>query len=271
MKNEIYDPERPDLFIKPQSRWDQLPAVNPLGEIPENLIEEVLGMDDILLEDIILDDIPIPIGQDDIIRPMEELKQEVIVAPNQPIPFVNDLTEAAGNYIRTRTQPALIIRTPPVGLIDQKLPILEEVPLPAPRRRIAHIPRQLPKVPTLRAPAVLAPRQLPPVQTPKAQPVPAPRAPRAPAVPAPRRRITRILRKLPPVPAPRAPAVPAPRQLPPVPAPRAPAVPAPRQLPPVPAPRRTIQINAHPLRKNKCRRLSKAERVLATASSKKRS
>ncbi|XP_043470557.1 SH3 domain-containing protein C23A1.17-like [Leptopilina heterotoma] len=271
MKNEIYDPERPDLFIKPQSRWDQLPAVNTLGEIPENLIEEVLEMDDILLEDIILDDIPIPIGQDDIIRPMEELKQEVIIAPNQPIPFVNDLTEAAGNYIRTRTQPALIIRTPPVGLIDQKLPILEEVPLPAPRRRIAHIPRQLP-----------------PVQTPKAQPVPAPRAPRAPAVPAPRHRITRILRKLPPVPAPRAPAVPAPRQLPPVPAPRAqpvpaqrqlPPVPAPRaqpvpaqrQLPPVPTPRRTIQINAHPLRKNKCRRLSKAERVLATASSKKRS
>ncbi|XP_043476275.1 proline-rich protein 36-like [Leptopilina heterotoma] len=213
MRNEAYDPERPDLFIRAPRRWDQPPAVENLGEIPNDLINE-------------------------------ELVQEALIVPIQPVPLVNDSNEAVGNYIRTHTRSQLIMRTPPVGLIDKPLPVLEEVPLPAPRRRIAHIPRQLPPVSAAVPAPVRAPRQLPPVSA----AVPAPRATPAPV---------RAPRQLPPVPAP--------RQLPPVsaavPAPRAtPAlVRAPRQLPPVPAPRRAIQINARPLRGNRGRRLSKLQ------------
>lgn len=56
------------------------------------------------------------------------------------------------------------MRTPPVSLIDKPLAVLEEVPFPAPRRHIAHIPRQLPPVPVpQQLPPVPAPRKLPPV------------------------------------------------------------------------------------------------------------
>ncbi|XP_051168402.1 uncharacterized protein LOC127286131 [Leptopilina boulardi] len=134
------------------------------------------------------------------------------------------------------------------------VPQVEEQAAPRVIRRIAHVPR-LPREVPVPAPRA-APRQ---PQLPREVPVPAPRAaPRQPRLP----------REV-PVPAPRA----APRQ------PRLPrevSVPAPRAAPSqprlpreVPAPRRVICIGAQPLRGTARQRLTKAMRMLATASSKK--
>lgn len=157
-----YDPANPSLFGK--NRWDQQP-VDDLPILPNNILEEVLGMEDKQMEAVILNEIdgkqnePLDLsiqGENE-----REATQALLLLAEAPVHngFIYDHSTDTNPWIRNRTRPRMVIPPPqPPPEISNKtlLPITtpdavsQDIPISTPRtvqrdvpirRRIDHIPR----------------------------------------------------------------------------------------------------------------------------------